>query len=137
MTGAHDPAVGPRSPGPLHPGAGTVRAVDGVDLDIPAGSITGLVGESGCGKSTLGRALMGVLPEHARIAGGSDHFEGRDIAFCPNGAPRAALAPHRVRATDGDERARSGAAVARANAGGADASAAACRVRPRTRAPRR
>ena len=59
--------------------AGTVHAVDGVDLDIPAGSITGLVGESGCGKSTLARALMGVLPGTGRIAGGSITFEGRDL----------------------------------------------------------
>ena len=59
--------------------AGTIRAVDGADLDVPAGSITGLVGESGCGKSTLGRALMGVLPDAARIAGGSIIFEGRDL----------------------------------------------------------
>ena len=58
---------------------GRVRAVDGVDLDIPAGSITGLVGESGCGKSTLGRALMGVLPPGGRIASGQVVFEGRDI----------------------------------------------------------
>ena len=59
--------------------AGVVRAVDGVDLEVPAGSIVGLVGESGCGKSTLGRALMGVLPEAARIAGGSVMFEGREL----------------------------------------------------------
>ena len=59
--------------------AGTVRAIDGVDLDIPAGSITGLVGESGCGKSTLARALMGVLPGTGRIACGSITFEGRDL----------------------------------------------------------
>ena len=59
--------------------AGAVRAVDGVDLDVPAGSILGLVGESGCGKSTLGRALMGVLPDAARIVAGSVVFEGRDI----------------------------------------------------------
>ena len=56
-----------------------VRAVDGVDLEVPAGSIVGLVGESGCGKSTLGRALMGVLPDAARIAGGSVVFEGREL----------------------------------------------------------
>jgi peptide/nickel transport system ATP-binding protein len=59
--------------------AGAVRAVDGVELDVPPGGIVGLVGESGCGKSTLGRALMGVLPESARIAAGSAVFEGRDL----------------------------------------------------------
>ncbi|HTW71648.1 MAG TPA: ABC transporter ATP-binding protein [Acetobacteraceae bacterium] len=58
---------------------GTVRAVDGTDLDVPAGSIVGLVGESGCGKSTFGRALMGVLPSTAQIAAGSIVFEGRDL----------------------------------------------------------
>ena len=59
--------------------AGPVRAVDGVDLEVPQGSITGLVGESGCGKSTLGRALMGVLPGAGRIAGGTIRFEGTDV----------------------------------------------------------
>ncbi|MCQ4209538.1 ABC transporter ATP-binding protein [Streptomyces longispororuber] len=41
---------------------GTVRAVDGVDLTIPAGRTVALVGESGCGKSTLGRCLLRVHP---------------------------------------------------------------------------
>src|ERR1700709_2463628 len=69
--------------------AGRVRAVDGVDLDIPAGSITGLVGESGCGKSTLGRALMGVLPDRARIESGTVMFKGQNIASLRPAARRA------------------------------------------------
>jgi peptide/nickel transport system ATP-binding protein len=69
--------------------AGAVRAVDGASLDVPAGSITGLVGESGCGKSTLGRALMGVLPDVGRIAGGQVVFEGQDIVALPKSAQRA------------------------------------------------
>jgi peptide/nickel transport system ATP-binding protein len=70
-------------------GGGTVRAVAGADLDVPAGSVVGLVGESGCGKSTLGRALMGVLPGTGRIAGGSITFEGRDLATLPERERRA------------------------------------------------
>ncbi len=41
---------------------GTVKAVDGVDLELKRGEIVGLVGESGCGKSTLGRTILQLIP---------------------------------------------------------------------------
>ena len=40
--------------------------LDGLDLAIPAGEVTGLLGPSGCGKSTLLRSIVGVQ----KVAGG-------------------------------------------------------------------
>ncbi len=39
--------------------------IKGIDLDLHAGEIVGLVGESGCGKSLTANALLGMLPSAA------------------------------------------------------------------------
>src|SRR5262245_22500605 len=49
---------------------GTVRALDGVSLDLHAGRVLGVVGESGCGKSVTARAILGILDRPGHIAGG-------------------------------------------------------------------
>lgn len=53
----------------------TLRAVDGVSLDIPRGDSLGVVGESGSGKTTLGRLLLRLLPPTS----GRVLFDGADI----------------------------------------------------------
>ena len=52
-----------------------VRAVDGVDLSVPAGTTLGIVGESGSGKSTLGKAILRLAP----LTEGSIVFDGVDV----------------------------------------------------------
>ena len=55
---------------------GSVKAVDGVNLQLRTGEILGLVGESGCGKSTLARTIMQLIPN----TGGSVLLEGRNFS---------------------------------------------------------
>ncbi|SEG91508.1 peptide/nickel transport system ATP-binding protein [Thermomonospora echinospora] len=43
--------------------------LDAVDLVVPDGKITALLGESGCGKSMVAAALTGSLPDSARSTG--------------------------------------------------------------------
>ncbi len=52
---------------------GGVVVLRGIDLSVPAGSVTGLLGPSGCGKSTLMRSIVGVQ----RIESGSVTVLGR------------------------------------------------------------
>jgi oligopeptide/dipeptide ABC transporter ATP-binding protein len=60
-------------------GGNPIRALDGVAIDVRPGEVVGILGESGCGKSTLARALLRMLPPHAKCEGGTILFRGSDL----------------------------------------------------------
>jgi peptide/nickel transport system ATP-binding protein len=69
--------------------AGTVKAVNGVSFDIPAGKTVGVVGESGCGKSVMSLSLMQILQRpQGQIVEGEIRFnmgfKAYDIAKMPS-----------------------------------------------------
>ena len=59
----------------LEAGYGGVPVLWGVDLELPAGLLTALVGANGAGKTTLLRAAMGLLKPWQ----GTVTFDGRDV----------------------------------------------------------
>jgi putative ABC transport system ATP-binding protein len=60
-------------------GGATVKAVDGIDLTIEAGSTVAIVGPSGCGKSTL----LGLLGGLEQPSGGRIWLDGSEISALP------------------------------------------------------
>ncbi|HEX9206300.1 MAG TPA: ABC transporter ATP-binding protein [Candidatus Deferrimicrobiaceae bacterium] len=67
----------------LEAGYGKIRALREVSIDVPEGSVVGIIGANGAGKSTLLRTIAGVIPPGA----GSIRFRGEEIAGLP---------PHKV-----------------------------------------
>lgn len=84
----------------------TVKAVDGISLEIREGEIYGIVGESGCGKSTLIKVLMGAIDPPLTVLGGTvtykfnhkdvnvlsmseqelRHIRWQDVSYIPQGS---------------------------------------------------
>ena len=61
---------------------GSLRAVDGISLEVAKGEALGIIGPNGAGKSTLFNLITGLLRPDAGLIG----FDGRDITRAP---PRA------------------------------------------------
>jgi ABC-type branched-subunit amino acid transport system ATPase component/ABC-type branched-subunit amino acid transport system permease subunit len=87
-------AAAPVAEGPVLRAAGVrvsfggVRAVDGIDIEVGAGEILGLIGPNGSGKSTLLNAITGVVP-----ADGTLKVAGRSVPLGrPQRSRRAGLA---------------------------------------------
>ena len=59
-----------------------VHILRGVSLELPTGSMIGLVGRNGAGKTTLMKTLMGILEP----SGGSVRFDDKDLSAVPNHA---------------------------------------------------
>ncbi|MEL6451951.1 MAG: ABC transporter ATP-binding protein [Pseudomonadota bacterium] len=56
-----------------------IEIVHGVDFDVAAGKVLGLIGESGAGKSTIGLASMAYGRGGVELTGGSVVVNGRDV----------------------------------------------------------
>jgi D-xylose transport system ATP-binding protein len=68
---------------------GPVQALSGVDLDIPAGQVTALVGDNGAGKSTLIKTISGIWEPSA----GQMTWQGKPAHFrTPRDATDAGIA---------------------------------------------
>ncbi len=73
---------------------GPADALRELSFSLDRGDTVGLIGESGSGKSITALALMGLLPEGARVQG-SIRFEGRELTALDDDA-LCALRGHRI-----------------------------------------
>ena len=58
---------------------GPVFPVRSFSVSLEKGDLLGIVGESGSGKTMAGLSLLGLLPENARLMGGTIRFDGQEL----------------------------------------------------------
>jgi peptide/nickel transport system ATP-binding protein len=73
---------------------GVIQAVRGVSFSVERGQTVALVGESGSGKTVVSQAVLGILPQSARVTRGSiilrdprRDYEPLDLAAYPDNHP--------------------------------------------------
>lgn len=71
-------------------GAGPIKAVDGIDLEVQKGERFGIVGESGCGKSTTAMSLLRLIKPPGSIEQGRILLDGDDLLTLNDEQMRAA-----------------------------------------------
>ena len=59
--------------------AGTVQAVDGVDLDLGRNDAIVILGESGCGKTSFARAILRLLPRNIETYDGNIYMDDMEL----------------------------------------------------------
>lgn len=58
---------------------GVAKVLNGLDLAMPRGEVTGLVGESGSGKSVTAYSVVRLVRKPGKVVGGEILLEGRDL----------------------------------------------------------
>ncbi|NLD44298.1 MAG: ABC transporter ATP-binding protein [Chloroflexi bacterium] len=100
----------------------TVRAVDGVSLEVRENEVFGIAGESGCGKSTLLKVMLGIVVPPLTVLDGQvwyahdgqfvdvltmpeeerDAMRWREASYIPQGSMHVLNPVRRIRHTFGD-----------------------------------
>ncbi|MDG1068855.1 MAG: ATP-binding cassette domain-containing protein, partial [Sulfitobacter sp.] len=68
-------------------GYGATTILRNVSVDVPKGTVVGVIGESGCGKSTLARVIAGLTPTRE----GETQIEGKTVAPSVGARDKATL----------------------------------------------
>ncbi|GAA1738385.1 ABC transporter ATP-binding protein [Isoptericola hypogeus] len=111
--GADGPAAGPVSGDPaattlaahgVSLGYDGRRVIEDLDLELPAGRVTAIVGPNACGKSTLLRGLARLHPlDGGRVTLGTQDVSGlsrRELARSVGVLPQSSVAPDGVRVAE-------------------------------------